>query len=73
MWCVVMSMVCSCCKCRVNANDLEMLCHLPVFMASTYPVDSKHALGNKNSHIGKAATAEFDQVMTACANRDLCS
>ncbi len=73
MWCMVMSMVCSCCKRRVNANDSEILCRLPAFVASTHPVDSKYAVGNKNSHVAKAAASVFDQVMTAYANGDLCS
>jgi len=72
-WCMVMSTVCSRCERRVNANDSETLCRLPAFIASSHPVDSKHALGNKNSHIGKGATSAFDQVMTTYANGDLCS
>ena len=73
MWCMVMSMVCSCCKRRINANDSEMLCRLPAHVAAAYPVHSKYALGNKNSHIEKGTTNVFDQVMTTYANGDLCS
>jgi len=73
LWCMVMSMVCSCCKQRVNANDSETLCRLPAFVAMSYPVDSKCALRNENSHIGRGATNVFDQVMTAYGNGDMCS
>ena len=72
-WCMVQSMVCQCCKRRVFAIDGEILCQIPAYIAASYPVDSKYALSNKNSHVGKSATDIFDQVMTTYGNGNLCS
>lgn len=73
IWCIIKSLVCSCCRRRTTTNDSEVLCRLPAFMANSYPVDYKYALANKNSHIGTEATTVFDTVMTMYANSNLCS
>lgn len=71
-WCVVMSMTCSCCKRRANANNGSVLAAMPSHAAAACPVTSTCALP-KNSHLGKLATDAFDFLMTTCGNGELCS
>ena len=42
-WCVVMSMVCSCCCRRLNANEGEVLVNLPDHIAEVHPVEPQCA------------------------------
>jgi len=70
---MVMSMQCTKCSIRFDANDGVILSRLPAYAAAAYPVDTKYALSNKNSHVGKSATGVFDLLMTTCGNGDLCS
>jgi len=72
LWCMVQTLACTDCKRNVKANDSETLCRLPAHVASAHPVDAKCVIGGKHSHIGRGATNAFDQVMTTCANGDLC-
>jgi len=72
-WCMVMSMECPCCKRRFAANDSSILCRLPAFAAYAYPVDSRYAGGNKNSHVARSATDAFDMLLPTYGNGDLCS
>jgi len=72
IWCMVQSMICSCCKWRVNANNGELLCSLPAYARQAYPVETKYAV-NKNSHIGRSATDVMDLLMPTYANGDFCS
>jgi len=73
MWAMVMSMKCPTCKYRVNANSGETLCNLPAYARDAYPVETKCAFDNKNSHLGSSATCVFDLLMTTYGNGDLCS
>ncbi len=50
-WCMVQSMVCSCCRGRCHANSDSVLRQIPGYARSSYPVEPKYALP-KNSHIG---------------------
>ena len=68
-----MSMQCTKCWTRYDANDGAILCRLPAHAAAAYPVDTKYALSNKNSHLGKSTTDVFDLLMTTYGNGDLCS
>ena len=70
-WCIVQSMTCPCCHSRLQANSGEILCRLPAYARSSYPVESKYALDNKNSHIGSTATAMMDLLMPTYGNGDL--
>jgi len=72
-WCVVMSMVCPCCRQRFAGNDGNILSTIPAHAANRYPVEPKHALQNKNTHLGTSATQVFDMLMTTYGNGDLCS
>ena len=73
IWCVVMSMTCTCCKMRLNSNSGDVLVQLPAHARNSHPVETKNALDNKNSHLGKTATDVFDLLMPAHGNGDLCS
>jgi len=75
LWCMVMSMTCAnpACRTRMNSNSCEILCQLPAYARNAYPVETKYALDNKNSHIGKTATTVFDLLMPTYGNGDLCS
>ena len=73
LWCMVMSMVCTCRKTRMNSNSGELLCKLPAHARNAYPVETKYALENKNCHIGKTAMNIFDLLMPTNGNGDLCS
>ena len=57
----------------MNANSGEVLSRLPACARNAHPVETKHALDNKNSHIGITATTVFDLLMPTCGNGDLCS
>ena len=72
-WCIVMSMVCSCCKRRFDANSADVLVAIPPHAANQYPVDTKYALTTKNSHLAYTATEVFDSVMLTYGNGELCS
>lgn len=72
-WCMVMSMTCPSCRRRFNANDGEVLAGLPAYAASSYPVETKYALHQKNSHLSRQATEIFDMLLTTYGNGDLCS
>ena len=73
MWCMIMSLTCTCCKSQLNANSSDVLCQLPAHVRNSYPVETKCSLDNKNSHLGKTATNAFDLLMPTCGNGDLCS
>jgi hypothetical protein len=72
-WCMVMSMVCSCCKRRFNSNDGEVILQLPSYIAAAYPVETKYALADKTCHLAKNATEVFDSIMLTYGNGELCS
>jgi len=72
-WCMVMSMQCTGCKSRYHANESTILCRLPAYAAAAYPVDSRYAVGNKNSHLARSATDIFDMLLPTYGNGDLCS
>ena len=72
-WCSVQSMVCTCCKRRVSANSCKMLHKSPAHARLAYPVETKHALDDKNSHLGRGATQVMDLLMPTCGNGDLIS
>ena len=59
-WCIVQSMICTCCRRRHDANTGEVLVALPPFASEAYPVEPKFALSNKSCHIAETATAVFD-------------
>jgi hypothetical protein len=61
------------CRSRFNANDSDILCSLPAYATSAYPVESKYTAGNRNSHIGRNATDVFDLILPTYGNGDLCS
>jgi len=71
-WCMVMSMVCSCCRGRYHANCDEVLRQIPGYARTSYPVEPKYAQ-QKNSHIGTTATQVLDLLMPTYGNGDLCS
>jgi hypothetical protein len=73
MWCMVMSMTCSNCEARYNANDSTVLCRLPAYAMHAYPVDVRFTVGNRNTHIAKDATDAFDLLLPTYGNGDLCS
>jgi len=72
-WAMVQSMVCVCCRVRMNANTDAVICQLPAYARNCYPVESKYAIPNKNCHIGRTATAVMDLLMPTYGNGDLCS
>ena len=72
-WAIIQSMTCRCCRGRCAANDGRTLVQLPQHAALSYPVESKCALTNKNSHLGRCATDMLDMLMPTCGNGDLCS
>ena len=72
-WCMVMSMQCTSCFARCDANDGVILSRLPAYAAAAHPVDTRHALHNKNSHVGRCATDAFDLLMTTYGNGEMCS
>jgi len=73
MWCAVMSMECPGCKHQPQANDGEILGCLPGYVRGAYPVETKYALEEKNSHIRVSATTVFDLLIPTYGNGDLCS
>jgi len=72
-WCMVMSMKCNRCKARFDSNNSEILCHLLAHAMLAHPVDSKHATGNTNRHVGRNATNTFDILLPTHGNGDSCS
>jgi hypothetical protein len=72
-WCMVMAMQCPACKARFKANDSVILCHLPAHVSSAYPVASRYAAGNRNSHLHVKATDVFDMLLPTYGNAVLCS
>jgi len=44
LWCMIMSMVCPCCRARINLNSGEILSKLPACATVAYPVDAKPAM-----------------------------
>ena len=72
-WCMVMSMQCPGCKARFHANESNILCRLPAYASVAYPVDSRYAGSNKNSHVARSATDLFDMLLPTYGNGDLCS
>jgi hypothetical protein len=70
---MVMSMTCPNCKARYIANDSIILCQLLAYAMLAYPVDSRYAAGNRNSHIGRDASNAFDMLLPTYSNGDLCS
>ena len=58
---------------QCKATDGVVLCQLPSHVLNAYPVEPKHALRNKNSHIGKTATQVLDLIMTTHGNGNLCA
>jgi hypothetical protein len=72
-WAMVMSMQCPSCKIRFSANDSTILCRLPAYASSFYPVDTRYALANKNCHLSRSATDIFDSILPTYGNADLCS
>mgnify|MGYP007080245424 CR=1 FL=1 len=73
MWCIVRPMSCRSCKYRGAANVGEVLCQLPPHVRAAYPVETKYALGNKNSHLSQSATGVMDLLMPTYGNGELCS
>ena len=73
MWCIVRPMSCRSCAHRGASNVGEVLCELPPHIRAAYPVDTKYALGNKNSHLGQSATGVMDLIMPTYGNGELCS
>ena len=72
-WAVVQQYKCNSCKRTVKANDGDLLCRLPAYMADLYPVEPKYAQPNNRSHIGRDATAVIEQSMVTYANGEFCS
>jgi len=72
-WCMIMSMKCSCCRLRTYSNTDQVLCQLAACARASYPVETKYALAERNSHIGTLATQMFDLLMTTYGNGKLCS
>ena len=73
-WCVVQSVICKKgCWSRFDANNSAILCNLPAHAMSAYPVDAKHADGDRNSHVGRDATDVIDLLLPTCGNGELCS
>jgi len=70
---MVVSMQCTSCSIRCDANDGIVLSRLPAHAAAACPIDTKHALSNENAHIGEAATDVFDLLVTTHGNGELCS
>ena len=72
-WAIVMSMVCSRCKRRFDANTSDVLLGLPDYVSTHYPVDIKYAVDAKSSHIAKSTTQVFNSIMVTYGNGELCS
>jgi len=72
LWCMIQSMVCPCCKFRVNANNGELLCSLPAYARQAYPVETKYAI-NKHSHLGISVMDMMDLLMPIYRKGDLIS
>ena len=72
-WCVVRTMNCTGCRRRFDANEGRVLLTLPAYIAAQYPVETKYALPNKNSHLSRTATDVFDSIMLTYGNGELCS
>jgi len=72
-WPMVQSMVCRGCRVRTYANTDTVICQLLAYARTSYPVEPKFALSNKNCHIGRTATQAFDLLMPTYGNGDLCS
>ena len=66
-------MNCSGCRRQFDANDGRVLLTLPAHVAALYPVETKYALPNKNSHLHRQATDVFDSIMLTYGNGELCS
>jgi len=72
-WCMVMSMQCTPCCVRCDANDGITLNSLPACVAAAHTQETKHALNNRNLHLSKSATEVFDLLMTTHGNGEICS
>jgi len=72
-WAIVQSMTCTRCRSRYEANNGRTLVQIPQYTALAYPVESKHALTNKNSHLGRSATDMLDLLMPTYGNGEFCS
>ena len=72
-WAIVQSMISTKCKRRFDANVAEVLVTPPDYVALSYPVEAKHALSNKASHLSRSATEAFESIILTCGNGELCS
>jgi hypothetical protein len=72
-WCMVMSMTCSSCRRRFDANEADVLLQVPAFAAAEYPVDTRYAINTKSCHLTRATTEVFSSIMVTYGNGELCS
>ena len=72
-WCIIMTMVCGCCRRRFNANNGEVLVNLPDYAADEYPVDSTYAFPNYASHLSRSTTEVFSSLILTYGNGEMCS
>jgi len=72
-WCMVMKMVCSCCKRDFNSNEAAVLLTLPAHVSQHYPVETKYANTSHSFHLCHQATNVLDNIIVTYANGELCS
>ena len=72
-WCVVVVLVCPCCKRRFNSNESDMLTSTPEFAADVHPVETNYAFRNSECHLNRHATEAFSSIMLTYGNGELCS
>jgi len=72
-WCIVMVLVCPCCRRCFNSNEADILVNIPEHAAAVYPVESTYALPTYNCHLTRNATEVFSTIMVTYGNGELCS
>ena len=70
-WCIILPMVCTCCRGRYQSNADDVLRQIPGHARSSYPVEPKYAQVPKHSHLGKDVTQVLDLLMPTYGNGDL--
>ena len=72
-WCIVVVLVCPCCRRRFSSNEADVLVNLPEHAASACPVETTCALPSCSCHLSRNAAEVFSTIVVTCGNGELCS
>ena len=72
LWCIVMVMVCPCCRRSYKSNDADILINIPAHAADAYPVETVYAQSTA-CHLSRQTTEVFSSLMVTYGNGEMCS